>query len=45
MKEHLITSASTYEDYKAVAAKDGIIVLRIRSDRMLHGLRFHEEDL
>jgi aspartate kinase len=31
----LITSESTHEDYKAVAAKDGIIVLRIRSDRML----------
>jgi len=31
----LIKSASTLEDYKAVAAKDGIIVLRVRSDRML----------
>lgn len=31
----LITSESTYEDYKAVAAKDGIIALRIHSDRML----------
>jgi aspartate kinase len=31
----LVTSASTLEDYKAVAAKDGITVLRIRSGRML----------
>ena len=31
----LITSSSAYEDYKAVAAKDGITALRIRSDRML----------
>ncbi len=31
----LITSASPYEDYKAVAAKDGITALRIRSDRMM----------
>jgi len=31
----LITSASEYVDYKAVAAKDGITALRIHSDRML----------
>lgn len=36
----LITSVSTFEDYKAVAAKDGIIVLRIRSDRMLMAYGF-----
>lgn len=36
----LITSSSTYEDYKAVAAKDGIIALRIRSDRMLMAYGF-----
>jgi aspartate kinase len=36
----LITSASTFEDYKAVAAKDGIIALRIRSDRMLMAYGF-----
>ncbi len=36
----LITSVSTYEDYKAVAAKDGIIVLRVRSDRMLMAYGF-----
>lgn len=36
----LITSVSKFEDYKAVAAKDGIIVLRIRSDRMLMAYGF-----
>jgi aspartate kinase len=36
----LITSESTFEDYKAVAAKDGIIALRIRSDRMLMAYGF-----
>jgi len=36
----LITSSSTLEDYKAVAAKDGISVLRIRSDRMLMAYGF-----
>ena len=36
----LITSASTLLDYKAVAAKDGISVLRIRSDRMLMAYGF-----
>ncbi len=36
----LITSSSTLLDYKAVAAKDGISVLRIRSDRMLMAYGF-----
>jgi aspartate kinase len=36
----LITSESVLEDYKAVAAKDGITVLRIRSDRMLMAYGF-----
>jgi len=36
----LITSNSTMLDYKAVAAKDGISVLRIRSDRMLMAYGF-----
>jgi len=36
----LITSASELVDYKAVAAKDGISVLRIRSDRMLMAYGF-----
>jgi len=36
----LITSASVLQDYKAVAAKDGISVLRIRSDRMLMAYGF-----
>jgi aspartate kinase len=36
----LITSESTLLDYKAVAAKDGISVLRIRSDRMLMAYGF-----
>jgi aspartate kinase len=36
----LITSASVLLDYKAVAAKDGIAVLRIRSDRMLMAFGF-----
>jgi len=36
----LITSESTLADYKAVAAKDGIIVIRIRSDRMLMAYGF-----
>jgi aspartate kinase len=36
----LITSSSVYKDYKAVAAKDGIIALRIHSDRMLMAYGF-----
>jgi aspartate kinase len=36
----LITSSSELQDYKAVAAKDGISVLRIRSDRMLMAYGF-----
>jgi aspartate kinase len=36
----LITAATTFEDYKAVAAKDGISVIRIRSDRMLMAYGF-----
>lgn len=36
----LITSQSDYEDYKAVAAKDGITVIRVRSDRMLMAYGF-----
>ena len=36
----LVTSVSAPEDYKAVAAKDGIIVLRVRSDRMLMAYGF-----
>jgi aspartate kinase len=36
----LITSTSELQDYKAVAAKDGISVLRIRSDRMLMAYGF-----
>ncbi len=36
----LITSASILQDYKAVAAKDGISVLRIRSARMLMAYGF-----
>jgi len=36
----LITSNSELMDYKAVAAKDGISVLRIRSDRMLMAYGF-----
>lgn len=36
----LITSKSKLADYKAVAAKDGISVLRIRSDRMLMAYGF-----
>lgn len=36
----LITSESDCADYKAVAAKDGISVLRIRSDRMLMAYGF-----
>ena len=36
----LITSSSVLQDYKAVAAKDGISVLRIRSDRMLMAYGF-----
>src|SRR4030043_1917553 len=36
----LITSTSKLVDYKAVAAKDGISVLRIRSDRMLMAYGF-----
>ncbi|MGA2408088.1 MAG: aspartate kinase [Bacteroidales bacterium] len=36
----LITSRSILQDYKAVAAKDGISVLRIRSDRMLMAYGF-----
>jgi aspartate kinase len=36
----LITSSSVLVDYKAVAAKDGISVIRIRSDRMLMAYGF-----
>ena len=36
----LITSKSVLQDYKAVAAKDGISVLRIRSARMLMAYGF-----
>jgi aspartate kinase len=36
----LITSSSKLADYKAVAAKDGISALRIRSDRMLMAYGF-----
>lgn len=36
----LITSSSLLQDYKAVAAKDGISVLRIHSDRMLMAYGF-----
>jgi len=36
----LITSSSLLQDYKAVAAKDNISVLRIRSDRMLMAYGF-----
>lgn len=36
----LITSSSVLLDYKAVAAKDGISVLRIKSDRMLMAYGF-----
>jgi aspartate kinase len=36
----LLTSDCKWEDYKAVAAKDGISVLRIRSDRMLMAYGF-----
>jgi len=36
----LITSATLLEDYKAVAAKDGISVLRIKSARMLMAYGF-----
>ena len=36
----LITSATILEDYKAVAAKDGISVFRIKSDRMLMAYGF-----
>ncbi len=36
----LITSSSVLLDYKAVAAKDGISVLRIHSDRMLMAYGF-----
>jgi aspartate kinase len=36
----LITSSSKLVDYKAVAAKDGISALRIRSDRMLMAYGF-----
>jgi aspartate kinase len=36
----LITSSHILQDYKAVAAKDGISVLRIKSDRMLMAYGF-----
>jgi aspartate kinase len=36
----LITGTCVLEDYKAVAAKDGISVIRIRSDRMLMAYGF-----
>ena len=31
----LVSSSSELEDYKAIAAKDNVIAIRIRSDRML----------
>jgi len=36
----LITANAIWEDYKAVAAKDGISVIRIKSDRMLMAYGF-----
>jgi aspartate kinase len=39
-KGTLITSVSVLQDYKAVAAKDGITVFRIKSDRMLMAYGF-----
>jgi aspartate kinase len=36
----LITSRTVHQDYKAVAAKDGISVFRIKSDRMLMAYGF-----
>jgi aspartate kinase len=36
----LITSSTVHADYKAVAAKDGITVIRIKSDRMLMAFGF-----
>lgn len=36
----LISPVSTFEDYKAVAAKDGIMAIRVRSDRMLMAYGF-----
>jgi len=36
----IITTVTEQEDYKAVAAKDGITVLRITSDRMLQAYGF-----
>ena len=36
----LITAETIWEDYKAVAAKDGISVIRIKSDRMLMAYGF-----
>lgn len=36
----LISPVSTLEDYKAVAAKDGIMAIRVRSDRMLMAYGF-----
>jgi aspartate kinase len=36
----LITAGTIWEDYKAVAAKDGISVIRIKSDRMLMAYGF-----
>ena len=40
IRVHLLTSECKLEDYKAVAAKDGISALRIRSDRMLMAYGF-----
>ncbi|MGE5348495.1 MAG: aspartate kinase [Actinomycetota bacterium] len=36
----LISSSSALEDYKAIAAKDDVIAIRIRSDRMLMAYGF-----
>lgn len=36
----LVSSASTLQDYTAVAAKDGIVAIRIHSDRMLMAYGF-----
>lgn len=36
----LISSDAPLEDYKAVAAKDGVIAIRVRSDRMLRSYGF-----
>lgn len=36
----LISASSALEDYKAIAAKDGVIAIRIRSDRMMMAYGF-----